>query len=543
MPGNSGSAGYGQENGRQAPEDPKKNFYKATSLAPTSQPYSSSQQQISKSSRNGPALLNAQDMNGRSLGHLAVTPNNSEPDSLLDLYKHPRSTMVSANNSGQLAPKDQGLEEDDSEHSRWIHRDKLALIESQEMQQAGISIPAPTLEPAGQRQPLNGIPSVRDPSGRLASRRTPSPETEDYEEAERPFYEDPRSPEEIAMDPFELGPAQPIYQHGLRSSSSRIPLSTSSPVPVPHEHLARHTPLPRKRGASGNWNGLEDDAIAYRGSRSRSQSVGSQFLLDDREVTNASPTPDSRPTSQEAVPLSPSKVKPPSKAYPPSGSRKTSRNFSGGTPKASPANRRPGSRAGLDGRPSTSMNRPEGDPPWLATMYKPDPMLPPDQQILPTHAKRMQQEQWVQEGRSGSTYDRDFTPLAVHTQDGLQPPSPAAPQSEYSQQPRIDQGQSQSRMENPPEEQRNASWPFQETDSTPITRAERARSNGSPATANTTANANAGYSTIPKMQNTPPIGSGPMPSPKLPQPMQVQEPLKQKEEESKDKGCCSCVVM
>lgn len=27
-------------------------------------------------------------------------------------------------------------------------------------------------------------------------------------------------------------------------------------------------------------------------------------------------------------------------------------------------------------------------------MYKPDPRLPPDQQMLPTHAKRLQQEQW-----------------------------------------------------------------------------------------------------------------------------------------------------
>jgi hypothetical protein len=41
-------------------------------------------------------------------------------------------------------------------------------------------------------------------------------------------------------------------------------------------------------------------------------------------------------------------------------------------------------------------------------MYKPDPRLPPDQQIIPTHAKRMQQEQWENEGRVGSMYDKDF---------------------------------------------------------------------------------------------------------------------------------------
>ncbi|TKA66509.1 hypothetical protein B0A49_09381 [Cryomyces minteri] len=41
-------------------------------------------------------------------------------------------------------------------------------------------------------------------------------------------------------------------------------------------------------------------------------------------------------------------------------------------------------------------------------MYKPDPMLPPEQQMLPTHAKRMLQEQWEKEGKTGSVYDRDF---------------------------------------------------------------------------------------------------------------------------------------
>lgn len=60
---------------------------------------------------------------------------------------------------------------------------------------------------------------------------------------------------------------------------------------------------------------------------------------------------------------------------------------------------RPRSRLGLEPRPSTGVNRPEGEAPWLATMYKPDPMLPQDQQIIPTHAKRQQQLQWEQAQR------------------------------------------------------------------------------------------------------------------------------------------------
>lgn len=94
---------------------------------------------------------------------------------------------------------------------------------------------------------------------------------------------------------------------------------------------------------------------------------------------------------------------------------------------------RPKSRAGLETRPPTAVNRPEGEPPWLATMYKPDPRLPPDQQLLPTHAKRMQQRDEAMRaaktngtdgysdgninGSSGAGHDP--VPLAVHTKDGL----------------------------------------------------------------------------------------------------------------------------
>lgn len=73
-------------------------------------------------------------------------------------------------------------------------------------------------------------------------------------------------------------------------------------------------------------------------------------------------------------------------------------------------------------------------------MYKPDPRLPPEQQLLPTHAKRLQQEQWEtarkeSEARQRARGDKPgngaqattgeganaFTPLAVHTRNGLQP--------------------------------------------------------------------------------------------------------------------------
>ncbi|TKA75304.1 hypothetical protein B0A55_07599, partial [Friedmanniomyces simplex] len=78
------------------------------------------------------------------------------------------------------------------------------------------------------------------------------------------------------------------------------------------------------------------------------------------------------------------------------------------------ANKRPGSGSGpVSGhksRPSTG-HVPEGEAPWIASMYKPDPRLPPDQQLLPTHAKRLQQEQWEKDGKTGTAYDRDFNLL------------------------------------------------------------------------------------------------------------------------------------
>jgi len=65
-------------------------------------------------------------------------------------------------------------------------------------------------------------------------------------------------------------------------------------------------------------------------------------------------------------------------------------------------------------RPRTAVHRPEGDPPWLASMYAPDPRLPPEQQMLPTHAKRMAREQWEKDGSAGQYYDRDGEMLSVH---------------------------------------------------------------------------------------------------------------------------------
>lgn len=465
----------------------------------------------------------------------------SEADSLLDLYKR-QSASRSGDNSMDYGERqgvgngDMDFDDEDPERSRWIHRDKLAKIESRELQQAGYQLP-PQYGSAGrshnrQEQSLddyssesNGDQSGRYQTGRVEKRqRVASPITA-YEEDnnEEVVNFDLRTPEEIAADPYEEGESPHMYRQTLRSSSSRIPISKSSPLPIPQDYIERNTPLPRKRGYSGGWSGGDEDGLMYSKPRSRSHSVGSQFLLDDGGHHNGTPTPASRPVSRSMAQTSPAKAKVPSKPIPVSGARKISaanRIASGQQNSRSqtstnrgPPGQRPGTRSG-ESRPTSAINRPEGDPPWLATMYKPDPRLPPDQQLLPTHAKRLQQEQWEKEGKYSSTFDKEFAPIAVHTHNGLQPRLPTAehpsPGGDVEEQ---------------------SPWPLRTSPLSPNL------SNSRPGTAGTE---HGGYSTIPKVQNTPPVGS-------VQSPKKIQQPARMedipKEEGKKKDGCGCCIVM
>ena len=137
---------------------------------------------------------------------------------------------------------------------------------------------------------------------------------------------------------------------------------------------------------------------------------GAKNVLDDYDDAGSNPASPGSPRGKKGTPTS--------------GGRKVSRAGSGQKPRAqsqsqrdAPNTKRPGTSSGGTPtgsitRPSTSHSPPDGDPPWLATMYKPDPMLPPDQQMLPTHAKRLAQEQWGKEGTAGSVYDREFRLLS-----------------------------------------------------------------------------------------------------------------------------------
>ncbi|KAK5718168.1 hypothetical protein LTR17_015816 [Elasticomyces elasticus] len=363
-----------------------------------------------------------------------------------------------------LRDKKDAVPEANVDDSAWIHRDKLAQIEIQEMEEAGIpyvrqSRRSSSTGPGSQQQGGGGANSARTSrsasrtGGRRAASRdrhsdAPRPESGDQDgplygsfdeyqhrkrvstipaaddeeerEQERRFDgsgmdTELRTPEEVS------GANQLSASKQLRPSTSRIPVSKASPVPVPQQVVDRESPMTRSRGGSGAWSGAWDE-MQY----ARRSSIGSQGVLDDAEGGRSR----SRPTSSYLQQTSglenspPAKARLPGKPAPTSAGRKVSGPAPGsanGRPTSShykprtsslASKARPGSSSGMGGmghksRPSTSSHAPEGEAPWIASMYKPDPRLPPDQQLLPTHAKRLMQEQWEKDGTTGTAYDRD----------------------------------------------------------------------------------------------------------------------------------------
>ena len=490
-----------------------------------------------------------------------VSRSGSEADSLLDLYGRPKSTVDSIETREKTPPQSAPPEalylDEDPESSKWVHRDKLAMIESHELQEAGIKLPRHSSlrgrsnsksknrrghSRGHSRQSINGdreqeteIPQSRE--GKRQRLRSPVRQEEATQKDAMGF--DFRTPEEIAADKDEPSSSPMYRQQGPRSSSSRIPLPTSSPMPIPQEHRERHTPLPRTRGVSGSW---DEEAIVYKRLRPRSQSVGSHVLLDDGEPLNSTPTPATNAPKSGTPATSPSEQRSVSKPVQSSNARKASaalRNISEppkprstSTNSRGPSATRPKSRAGLEPRPATAINRPEGEAPWLATMYKPDPRLPPEQQLLPTHAKRLQEQQLEQQAKAAGLDPRrfrEFHPVAVHTQNGLEPASPGVGMS-----PR--DVNEKSPAENQP------GWPLKVS---PKPSATNVSINGGGGSSPGGASDHSRYTTMPKVQTTPPIGTVPGPRPmaqQAPRPQPMREQLEEKAKQ-KGSGCGCCVVM
>lgn len=466
--------------------------------------------------------------------------SGSEPDSLLDLYKsNPSSANVSQHQPDSDIPENMYMPAEDDPEG-WIHRDKLAKIESEELQAAGINLakarrnvtkPGPRDTSRGRRSEDRNPSEQRRPEVEESVRPRLTEPVEEAEEDERSNW-DFRTPEEIA----ESTPS-PIYSNPvLRKSGSKIPVLTSSPLPIPQESIERHTPLVRKRTISNSMT--PEEGIPVLKTRMRRGSTGSQPLQDEGDSTMVTtPTASKLLTPKSA---SPTKSRPKTaQGSPPDGSsgRKTSSNTTrkpstNAKPAPTPATtqQRPGTRSGELDRPRTAVNRPEGDPPWLATMYKPDPRLPPDQQIIPTHARRQQQAQWEDEGAVPRTYDRNFSPLAIHTGNGqVKMPSPIIPSSAPIQEKEGAEG-----------DDGGSAWPLKAIGGL--------RNSGTGSLRpDTGGSANGGYSTMPRVTNpvqSPRMGSITSVPTQPPTRMQVQRMQQDDNEEKvKEKSCGCCVVM
>lgn len=467
---------------------------------------------------------------------------------------------------------------DVSDDSAWIHRDKLAQIEIQEMAEAGIYVRPPPSRRSQSAGPAREEGRTSRPGSRSASRRpaqehaTPVeqdqeyaaayPTREQYEQtfnrvaspATSPQHEEPprlptrtespyvdarEEPEHRPPHPPEPAHEPPVQKqnHSARPSTSRIPVSRVSPAPVPQQVVERDTPAPRSRAGSQSIGGSWDEMQQYA-RRARTGSVSSAVLLDDPDTKRSTPPGSSSNKGSSADESSPKKAKSPKKVAP-AGRKASAAGSTIPQPRApsAAATRRPGSSAG---RPSTSHYTPEGDPPWIASMYKPDPRLPPDQQMLPTHAKRFMQDKWEKEGKTGTVYDKDFNLLNDEDMRPKNPP-PLTLHIDRDANGRLSPAKTPSpKKASPSGSAVGNGWPLS-------AKSDAGKSDSSSVKHGTSG----GYKITPTIAHTPSLqrsaAASPVP-PQLPVQDETHNPtpripdLDEKQEAAPKKGCC-CVIM
>ncbi|PSN68011.1 hypothetical protein BS50DRAFT_491676 [Corynespora cassiicola Philippines] len=475
------------------------------------------------------------DDQGRHVANLHKKPSGdvsaigSDPNSVLEHYNStngvngtagPKSASQPSSLKGKKKHKGPKWTDAERDENNWIHRDKLKEIESRELEEFGFKVGRASRSNSrshsasrASRNRTNSGSTDRAHNGELDPRRlvSPAPAEEVLEVDEEQDHQnwDLRTSEEIAAE------RERIAQRNIpvaRPGTSRIPIAKISPVPVPHTVVDRDAPLPRSRTNSASWSG----DLASMGARVRSGSVSSQVMLDDPEfaVQDDQRSPQQTSFSNRTSPTfntSPQKAKTPGKSNPTSGARKASQ------PKLQPKQRnasstspikRPGTGGGSLSRPGTS-HRPEGEAPWIASMYKPDPRLPPDQQIIPTHAKRMRQEQWENEGKTGSLYDKDFRLLNT---------------DQFK-----DKRASQISPIDIEKAQEDGTWPLPSP-----TKGER-----SDMVAKSPTNEQGAYKLTPTIPQSPRVPS-PRPREPSPKPAKTTRLPEPPAEQEKEKGCCGC---
>lgn len=441
--------------------------------------------------------------------------------------------------------------------SKWIHRDKLAQIEIKELQEAGYYV-----RPS--RRSMSAGPGRDRSTSRSRGRRTSQEQQwqidndEDYAAAYPAHEESPRKMSTVlsadgddedgddddgqrapvlqrpeTYDPYRdsrfhpldgaSSEQQPSYrQHSGRPSTSRIPVSRASPAPVPQAVVDRDSPLPRSRAGSQTWNGSFDEMQYNR--KTRNGSIGSQVLLEQSNDPQGNSDENSPPKARMPKKTTPNGRKP-STGNAPAMQRPGSSHLKQQATTAATAKRSPSS--GHKSRPSTShMHAPEGEAPWIASMYKPDPRLPPDQQMLPTHAKRMMQEQWEKDGNTGTAYDRD---LRLLNNDEFQKPKPSVSPQEDPFPRSASSSPTKQKRPSPQRSQTGNSWEGKGDGARPPT--------------------SGGYRITPTIPDTPTmerftpanLPPAPAPAPVLNPPAPTPD-LSEKQEAKPKRGCC-CVIM
>lgn len=409
-----------------------------------------------------------------------------------------------------------GLEVRKEDDSKWIHRDKLAKIESEELQAAGIFVPR-SRAPSKQRRERSqsrlgrGGDSIDMSNSRPTdvgnarpadvSHARPRKDSATFEqlavaaaEPTTPLW-DLRTPEEIAEEEAHA------YFASNGKGGSRIPVAKTSPAPIPADYLERGAPAARKLNENP-----EGDMISYPKPRSRSASLS---VNDQASTATGSRTAAKRVVTDTS----------PKKNTPRKTSTASKNSLSTGRPKtrSGPMKDAPGTRPSTRaGEISAASRQPEGDPPWMLNSYKPDPRLPPDQQLLPTVARRLQQEKWEREGKFGDVYDKEFRPL--NDNELLRPPEPE-PEPENT---------SPVEEENP---RQSNEWPLK------------------PGVAKSPTLRQGSYSTMPKISDKPllsplasprtPVTQQPTPAPQI----QDNTPATPDQHQDEKKGGCGCCVV
>jgi hypothetical protein len=168
---------------------------------------------------------------------------------------------------------------------------------------------------------------------------------------------------------------------GRDITPSKIPIYYASPKPIPMEYIFRSAPLHRSPSTH-----LQDHHSLEIQNLKR---VRSESLLDTFPKSQAATTPRTSPTKRKHSTLP----------------RPRSRSLT---------SMRPSLRSVRTVTPGTTPKRPmeaKGEPPWIQHSFSPDPSLPPDEQLIPTVARRLNQERLEREKGLVTVWDREMRPL------------------------------------------------------------------------------------------------------------------------------------